>query len=174
MNAPRASGVPTVLLAIAVLILLFVLMFPSVTVGPSDSRGAQAKNDVSQIATAVTAFETEYGHLPGTNSGVVGQELLTTLTGGNPSLNPRLIVFLEVSPAKKGRSGIRDGVFVDPWGGPYQIAYANGADTWVTAGTNRMTIPKRVGVWNDPELGKPDRWFWQTAKLARRGVTSWD
>jgi len=174
MKSSRAFGIPSVFVTIVVLILLYVLLRPSVTVSTSYSGRTQAKNDVVQIATAVTAFETEYGHLPGTNSGVVGGELLTTLTGGNPTLNPRLIVFLEISPAKKGRSGIRDGVFVDPWGGPYQIAYANGTNAWVTAGTNSTTIPKRVGVWNDPELGKPDRWFWQPAKLARRGVTSWD
>ena len=33
----------------------------------------------------------------------------------NDTLNPRKIIFLEVLNYKRGKGGILDGVFVDPW-----------------------------------------------------------
>jgi hypothetical protein len=135
------------------------------------ARRAQAKNDVVQIATAVTAYECEYGRMPATNSGVVGGEVLAALMGAKSDLNPRQITFLEVETAKKNKSGIRNGVFVDPWGGAYQIAYDHDGDNRVVGGTNHMVLAKKVAVWNDPRLGRPER---DEKKRLKRSVNSWE
>ena len=173
MKASRAITLPEVVIAIAVLGILISLLFPAVNVGPSFSKKAQAKNDVTQIATAVIAFESEYGRLPGTNHGAVGGKVLAALMGSNSIINPRGIIFLEVNAAKNGKSGITNGIFVDPWGGAYQAAYANGTNNQVVAGTNGIEVHKRVAVWNDPALGK-DEWSWNPPNKARRYVTSWE
>jgi type II secretory pathway pseudopilin PulG len=173
MASTRAITLPELLIGLVVLFILLVLLFPArSSVGLDSSPKAQAKNDVVQIATAVTAYETEYGRLPSTNSGAVGGEILTVLLGEKSPLNPREIVFLEVQSAKKGKSGLRNGIFVDPWGGPYQIACDIDGDGFVTAGTNAVSVPKNVAVWNDPRLGTKE-WFANDQKRNKRYVTSW-
>ena len=174
MKSSRAITLVEVVVAVAVLLILISLLFPAVGVGCGDSAPkCQAKNDVTQIATAVIAFETEYGRLPGTNHGAVGGKVLAALMGSNSTINPRGIVFIEVGAAKNGKSGLSNGVFVDPWGGAYQIAYASGTNNRVVAGTNGIEVRKRVAVWNDPSLGK-DEWSWNPPNKARRYVTSWE
>jgi len=173
MSSSRGVSVIEVLIMIVVLVVLVALLFPAVNVGPEASSRAQAKNDVTQIATAVVAFEFEYGHLPGTNSGDVGGETLAALMGNNDTLNPRKIPFLELQAAKKYKSGYRDGNFVDPWGGIYQIAYASGTNQWVKAGTNGIEVRKRVAVWNDPNRSTVG-WNWNALEKQKRYVTSWD
>lgn len=172
---------PALLNGIAIILWVFLLgsiiasIFSSADSGPVASRNAMAKNDVTQIATAVNAFTTEYGVLPGTKRGNVDGELLATLAGHNHRLNPRDLVFLEVSPVKRGYSGVTNGTFVDPWGGPYQIAFDHGYINQITnAGTNGATfVRKTVAVWSDPNLD-PDASSLSETKKARRYVTSWD
>lgn len=173
MKASRAMTLLEVVIAVVVLGILISLLFPAVTIGPTFSKRAQAKNDVTQIATAVIAFDSEYGRLPGTNHGAVGGKVLAALLGSNASINPRGIVFLEVNAEQNGKSGIRNGVFVDPWGGAYQIAYASGTNNQVVAGTNGVEVHKKVAVWNDPTLGK-EEWNLSPPLKARRYVTSWE
>lgn len=132
----------------------------------------RAKNDVCQLATAVNAFVTEYGAYPGIN-GVVGGDLLAVLTGSNSSLNPRKLVFLEVNAAKKGTSGVTNGVFADPWGGAYQIAMLTGTNLAVSAGTNGGLVRNRVAVWSDPSLGKDGKSLSEKERR-RRYVNSWE
>ena len=81
MSSSRGISVIEVLIVIALLIASMALLFPVVRIGFSPESKAQAKNDVVQIATAVIAFETEYGRLPGTNSGGVSGDVLAALTG---------------------------------------------------------------------------------------------
>jgi len=169
----------TILGLLAAMFTLAALLFPSVTVGGNpDSPKAQAKNDVLQLATAIKAYEVEYGHLPGTNRGIVGKELMDTLMGTTNALNPRAIVFIEVKQAKNGKGGVTpEGIFVDPWGGPYQVAFASGANSIVTnAGLQGVEVRQRVAVWNDPSLGKGEPWwtFTKSPEPRRRAVTSWD
>lgn len=172
MVSTRAVTLGELLIGLAVLFILFVLLFPSpASVGLDPAPKAQARNDVTQIVAAVTAYETEYGRFP-TNSGTVSGEVLEALRGKPSPLNPREIVFLEAQTAKKGRSGIANGTFVDPWGGPYQIACDTDANGRVTAGTNAISVPEKIAVWNDPRLGNKG-WFVSAQKLARRSVTSW-
>jgi prepilin-type N-terminal cleavage/methylation domain-containing protein len=142
------------LIVIAIIGILMSLLFPAVNSALDAARKAQAKNDVVQIATAITAYETEYGRLP-TNSTTVSGALLTALTGQNPTENPRGIVFLEVQAQKKGKSGTNGNGFVDPWTTttPYAIALDTDYDNNVGVSTNGQasgstSIRKKVGVWN--------------------------
>lgn len=173
MKPSRAYTLVEVVIAFAVLFILLSLFFPAVGPGISSGKKAQAKNDVAQIAIAVTAFEAEYGRLPGTNRSAFGGKVLSALMGSNAAINPRGIVFIEVNAARNGKSGTSNGIFVDPWGGAYQIAYASGTNNRVVAGTNGIEVHKRVAVWNDPGLGK-DEWSWKPPNTTRRCVTSWE
>jgi hypothetical protein len=136
---------------------------------------ASARNDVVQIATAIVAFETEYGRLPETKGRVVGGDFLAALLGQNDALNPRKIVFIDVQNAKKGKSGLRDGVFVDPWGAPYKVVMDEDGDGIIlTAGEApgpvTLNLKKKVAVWNAPALHQdnPD-----PLEQKRRAVVSW-
>jgi len=172
----KVPGGGLILFSLAVLFGGYVL-FGHTACDFGDSRQAMAKNDVTQLASAVTAYEGEYGHLPGTGRSVVGTELMDALMGGNSlNLNPRQIVFFEAKRAKNGRGGVTpEGIFVDPWGAPYQIAFASGSDNIVTnAGPDGVEVHKRVAIWSNPAAGKFP-WFSDKAALQRRrAVTSWD
>ena len=172
---PPAFTLIELLIVIAIIGILMSLLFPAVNNAIDAAKKAQAKNDVTQIATAVIAYETEYGRLPDTNSGAqnVDGDWLKALGGSNvSSLNPRQIVFIEIQGAKKSKSGTNaGGTFVDPWGGNYKIAFDGDYDNNVTAGTNSQSIRKRVGVWNDPTTQSNNP---SPAQQKRRYVTSWD
>ena len=152
---------------------LFLALFLPPTGSPAAAQKASARNDAYQIAASAAAFQKEYGYFPATGHHVVGGELLTALMGSNGQMNPRNICFLEVDPAKKGRGGLTNGIFVDPWGGFYQIAFADGTNA-VTAGTNRSSVRKPVAVWNEPTPSADQPWWNREDKLSRRYVTSWD
>ncbi|CAN5331524.1 hypothetical protein BH09VER1_BH09VER1_49400 [soil metagenome] len=171
MRSSPGLGLFDILLVVAVLVILGLLLYPMVN-DPGIHGRSSTRNDVTQIATAVNAFVTEYGVYPGTN-GAVGGDLLAVLTGSTSSLNPRKLVFLEVNVAKKNRSGITNGVFVDPWGGAYQIAMASGTNQWVVAGTNGVTVRKQVAVWSDPSLDR-DGASLSELERKKRYVNSWE
>ena len=68
-------------------------------------------------------------------------------------MNPRKITFLEVLNYKRGKGGILDGVFVDPWAKSYYVGIDSDYDNRVGVSTNGATtenssIIKKVGVWN--------------------------
>jgi prepilin-type N-terminal cleavage/methylation domain-containing protein len=157
------------LLVVAGLILILMgLLFPAVQGAIDAAKKAQAKNDVTQIATAIVAFDTEYGRLPSANSAPeeVTGGLLSALMGTNDTLNPRKIVFLEVLNYKRGKGGILGGRFVDPWANPYYLALDTDYDNQVGVSTNgqtsaNSTIMKKVGVWN-------------SNTNSRQQVRSWD
>ncbi len=175
MATPRAFTLLELLGVVVILFILGALLFPTVSVGPSAAPTAQAKNDVVQLANAVTAFIQEYGRLPATNSGDVGGQLLETLSGEDETTNPGKIVFIEIPDVKKkGGSGIINGTFVDPWGAPYQIVFDADNNWSVTAGTNNAVIPKRVAVWNDPRLEEVEAGWFFLKKSKSRYVTSWE
>lgn len=151
------------LIVIAIIGILMSLLFPAVNGALDAARKAQAKNDVTQIATAVTAYETEYGKLPPgpTSSGAdIEGVLLQSLTGTSTNNNPRKIVFLEVNQSKPGKSGVdiitAPTKFVDPWGSAYQIVvdtdddYATPLDAKTAGATALVTtnLRKKVAVWN--------------------------
>ncbi|MCX6970290.1 MAG: prepilin-type N-terminal cleavage/methylation domain-containing protein [Verrucomicrobia bacterium] len=185
-NTPRipersAFTLIELLIVIAIIGILMSLLFPAVNSAIDAAKKAQAKNDVTQIATAVIAYETEYGKLPATNaSGVdVGEPFLSALMGSNTSsLNPRQIVFIEVPNAKVGKkSGLstNTGIFVDPWGASYQIAFDDNYDNIISsAGDNKgitaSSLRKKVAVWNNVTAMSNTT----DAQRKRRAVVSWE
>ena len=158
------------LVVISIIAVLAGLAFPAVNGAMDSARKARAKSDVTQIATAVVAYEMEYGILPTVTVSNVDSSLIGTLTGNNT----RKIVFLETSAWKKGKGGTNsDGAFCDPWDSTnvYKIAVDSGSlddtnyDNKIKAGTNSEIIIKKVAVWNVPTGTDSEK--------KRRYVTSW-
>jgi prepilin-type N-terminal cleavage/methylation domain-containing protein len=172
MKSSRAFTLIELLIVIAILGILMALLFPAVDGALQSARKAQAKNDVVQIATAITAYETEYGRLPLPSKTTVDSELVAVLVGGSGNTNnPRQITFLEVQTAKKNKSGTNGSGFVDPWGSLYKIKFDDDYDNRISgAGTNNASVMKKVAVWNDPSTHTNG----STAQKNKRYVNSWE
>jgi len=124
------------LVVIVIIAVLMGIAFPVFSSIQNQARKTQAKNDVTQIVTAVNAFYTEYGKypLPSSASGdgyTVGdgttssKAVFDALRGIDLTLNPRQIVFIAPAEDKtqtspKGKMG-SDDQFHDPWTSPYVI-----------------------------------------------------
>jgi type II secretory pathway pseudopilin PulG len=124
---------------ITVIAILIALLFPAFNGVQDQAKRTQAKNDVTQIVTAVNAFYTEYGKYPtmATTDATFGpgSTLLTTnetlfnpLRGLDLTLNPRQIIFIsppDVKDKANPRSGIGTdigtGQYFDPWGKNYTV-----------------------------------------------------
>jgi len=155
------------LVVISIIAVLAALAFPAVNGAMDSARKARAKSDVAQIATAVVAYETEYGRLPvtGTNDTVttnVSTSFVNILIGADTAVNPRNIVFLETSAWKKGKGGTNSSGFCDPWdaNSVYQIALDANYNTRIDAGNPTTNLIKKVAVWS-------------TNSVTNRRVTSW-
>src|SRR5213080_4428759 len=113
------------LVVIAIIAILICLLFPAFRSVQNQARQTQAKNDLTQIVTAVNAFYTEYGRYPTTGANDAAAEygpgylsskaLFDELRAKSTTLNTRQIVF--ISPAEdttqtspKGKIG-SDGQF---------------------------------------------------------------
>jgi prepilin-type N-terminal cleavage/methylation domain-containing protein len=155
------------LVVISIIAILASLGFPAVNGAIDSARKARAGSDVAQIATAVVAYEVEYGKLPSFTGNSVDTTFLNMLGTNDTVNNPRKIVFLETSPWKKGKGGTNGSGFCDPWDATsvYQIALDTDYNNEVTAGTNSTTITKKVAVWNNPTGTASEK--------TRRYVTSW-
>lgn len=118
---------------LAGLLLIFTLLFPTMS-GPHEEKGrSKAKQDTNQISVAVKAYGFEYKKWPvtGINRGEFtsdNKELMDILRAVSPGceeLNPRKIPFLEITNVKdpaKPKGGIGpSGTFFDPWGVPYKV-----------------------------------------------------
>ncbi|MFZ4777798.1 MAG: DUF4190 domain-containing protein [Terrimicrobiaceae bacterium] len=164
----------TVIGTLGLIAVLAALLLPAVASARNAAQKAMAKNDVIQIATALNAYNTEYGKFPdGAESArAVDGDLLAALTGLQSKDNPRGIIFIEVQPEKKGRSGTRNGTFVDPWGGSYKVIVDANHDNQITLDSSMgsKTIRKNVAVWNDTSE-HPGK---STLTMTRRQVTSWE
>lgn len=174
MKASRGFTLIELLVVIAIIGILMALLFPAVGGALDAARKAQAKNDVTQIATAVVAFETEYGRLPidSSDSVTMSDPLLGALTGSNVTLNPRKIVFIETQTWKKGKGGLKDGVWQDSWGYPIKVAVDHDYDNTIASagkspGPTANNLRKKVAVWNEPNSTKD-------AENKRRSVASWE
>jgi len=131
------------------------------------ARKVQAKNDLTQLVTAINAFYTEYGQYPvAAQSGVDsadyvggdddnGANVIDTLRVPIPStpplLNPRGIVFLNVLTAKSTTTpisgvGTTRHAWYDPWGSAYRFKIDNNYNSTLinpytaNAGTLSLTI----------------------------------
>jgi type II secretory pathway pseudopilin PulG len=135
------------LVVITIIIILIGFLFPAFRGIQDQAKRTQAKNDLNQIVTAISAFYTEYGYYP------LPQNITTDTTygdpsvGGNPNnsvldilrydtnhgdsawvqqINPRQVVFIEPPVAKdqtNPKLGIRftTGAWYDPWGYQYNM-----------------------------------------------------
>ncbi|MGH8045725.1 MAG: type II secretion system protein, partial [Chthoniobacterales bacterium] len=124
----RAFTLIELLVVIAIIAVLITLLFPAADAAFEQARRAHAKNDATQIATAITGYMSEYGKLPASGgSDVNDAKLMKTLAGINvDDLNPREVVFLEVPRAKKQKNGAEDdgsgsysSGYYDSWGKLY-------------------------------------------------------
>jgi prepilin-type N-terminal cleavage/methylation domain-containing protein len=135
------------------------------------ARKTQAKNDLTQIVTAVNAFYTEYGKYPiATDDTPLASTAglfyslravplgANALVNGVPAVNSRGIVF--ISPpdlaTANARSGIgSDGQYYDPWASAYKVAidgnYDNQISNPYSANAGASTLPVGVIAWS---LGK--------------------
>ena len=137
----RAFTLIELLVVIAIIAILIGMLFPAFRAVQNQAKQTQAKNDLTQIVTAVNAYYTEYGKYPLVAADTTitnNADLLYTLravdggtaNAGNAA-NPRKIVFISPPDAKNPanpRSGIATqtvtvngisipaGSFVDPWG----------------------------------------------------------
>ncbi len=68
LKSPPGFTIIELLVVVAIIGVLMSLLFPAVQGALDSAKKAQAKNDAMQIATAIVAYDTEYGRLPSTNS----------------------------------------------------------------------------------------------------------
>jgi prepilin-type N-terminal cleavage/methylation domain-containing protein len=146
-HEPNAFTLIELLVVITIIIILMAFLFPAFRGVQNQAKIAQAKNDLTQIVTAVNAFYTEYGKYPvadadqgtektfsATNRQLM--DILRSIPGNDPSptdpttnkYNLRKIVFLQPPNVKSDTAGSRrsgvsptDGNYYDPWGGIYSI-----------------------------------------------------
>ena len=166
------------LVVITIIVILLGFLFPAFQGVQDRARKVQAKNDLTQIATAVNAFYTEYGRYPTsatTDSAATygpgnasNKDLFNELRATTTVLNTRQIVFISPPDAKdqtspKGGIGKTDNQFYDPWGFAYSIKidadYDNQVANPYTADTGAGPTNIRQGViaWSvekDNTLGK--------------------
>jgi type II secretory pathway pseudopilin PulG len=99
------------LIVIAIIAILAGIAFPAMQGALDSAKRGQARNDASQIASAIKAYRLEFGRLPAAGSEIAA------ITGDNP----KKIIFLEAKQAKGGKNGISGSTMLDPWGQPYSI-----------------------------------------------------
>jgi prepilin-type N-terminal cleavage/methylation domain-containing protein len=149
VRSSRADGFTLIelLIVIAIIAILIGLLFPAFKGVQDQAKRTQAKNDLTQIVTAVNAFYTEYGRYPttattdatatyGPASSNANSAVFSELRGVSSALNTRQIVFIsppDVKDPNAPRSGIArntttvngisagPGDYVDPWGTPYNL-----------------------------------------------------
>ena len=183
------------LVVITIIVVLMGLLFPAFRGVQDQAKRTQAKNDLTQIVTAVNAFYTEYGKYPlpaGTTAdfpygpgGTTNATLFDELRGTSvTTLNPKQIVFIsppDVKDPAHPRSGIGTsmgiGQFFDPWGNPYAIKIDGDYDNQINPNpysANAGSSPLRQGIiaWS---LGKDQAGGSGDKKLdtAEDDVISW-
>ncbi len=139
------------MIVIAIIVVLAGLLFPAAQSVLDRAKKVQAKNDLTQILTAVNAFYTEYGRYPlpagvaADSSATYGPggsvpengDLMKELRGMSNVLNTRQIVFINPPDARdqtNPRSGTKTTTsgYYDPWGTEYAIAMDADYDNQIT------------------------------------------
>src|SRR5438876_5160566 len=151
-NRAVAFTLIELLVVIAIIAILIGLLFPAFSAVQDQAKRTQAKNDLTQIVTAVNSYYTEYGKYPLVAAdtiygpaGSLNDGLFYTLRavalGANAGdvANPRKIVFIsppDVKDPANPRSGIGTaaatvGQYFDPWGKAYNVEIDGGYDNTV-------------------------------------------
>jgi prepilin-type N-terminal cleavage/methylation domain-containing protein len=183
MTKEKGFTLIELLVVIAIIAALLGLVFPVFQGVLERAKKVQAKNDLTQIVTAVNAFYTEYGRYP--LAGTITTDTAATcgagsssskavfdeLRGKSTTLNTRQIVFISpgedtVQTSPKGKIG-SDGQFYDPWASAYAITidadYDNQVANPYTGSGGAGADPIRQGVitWSvgkDGTLGKSGKY----------------
>jgi type II secretory pathway pseudopilin PulG len=152
------------LVVIAIIIILAGLLFAGLRGAQEQARRTQAKNDITQIVTAMNAYYTEYGKYPlvaadtiyGPGGAPTNDALFNELRGlATATQNPRRIVFIsppDVKDSANPRSGIGTvtgaGQYYDPWGTPYAIEIDGTYDNSLVNpyAQNAGATPLQIGV----------------------------
>jgi prepilin-type N-terminal cleavage/methylation domain-containing protein len=144
----RAFTLIELLVVITIIIILMAFLFPAFRGVQDQAKRAQAKNDLTQMVTAVNAYYTEYGKypVPGAATSTPDDFWITDVNNADifnvmradgfswdstsgQNLNPRRVVFMQIPYAKDAtqpRSGIcpsgaNAGKYYDPWGNTYRL-----------------------------------------------------
>src|ERR1041385_2094468 len=97
VQSRRAFTLIELMVVISIIAILIGLLFPALRGMQDQAKRAQAKNEVSQIVTAVNAFYTEYGRYP------ISTTIDTTFgPGGSPTTNETLFTELRGCTAAAG------------------------------------------------------------------------
>lgn len=115
IQRPQAFTLIELLVVIAIIAILAGLLFPAGQSAINSAKKTTAKNQVVQIATAITAYETEYGRLPSVTGSSVDSGLASILCTTTNANNPRGILFLEANAWKNGKGGTNSLGFCDPF-----------------------------------------------------------
>jgi prepilin-type N-terminal cleavage/methylation domain-containing protein len=176
---PNGFTLLELLVVIAIIVVLAGLLFPAVQSVLERAKKVQAKNDLTQIVTAVNAFYTEYGRYPIDSTittdaaatfggrGSTGKPVLDELRAKGITLNRRQIVFISppedtTQASPEGKVG-SDGQFHDPWGTAYGFELDANYDNQVTnpygssGGAGADPVRQGVIAWSlgkDLTLGK--------------------
>ena len=148
----RAFTLIELLVVVAIIAILVGLLFPAFKAVQNQARNTQAKNDLTQIVNAVSAFYTDYGKYPtsatsdscfawqisGLTFEPFNAALFNELRGcpttgapgatcsGNAALNTRQIVYISppiVKDASNPKSGIGTGSYVGRFFDPWGSQY---------------------------------------------------
>ena len=136
------------MVVISIIAILIGLLFPALRGMQDQAKRAQAKNEVSQIVTAVNAFYTEYGRYP------ISTTIDTTFgPGGSPTTNETLFTELRGCTAAAGSCpaaatiNTRQIVFISPPDVKDPASPRSGIATQ-TVTVNGVSIP--LGSYVDP------------------------
>jgi prepilin-type N-terminal cleavage/methylation domain-containing protein len=164
----RAFTLIELLVVIAIIAILMGLLFPAAQSAINSAKKTTAKNQVIQIATAITAYETEYGRLPGTNSTNMGPALVSILCTTNDAINnPRGLIFLDSTLWKNGKGGTNSRGYYDPFPATnanvptniYNVSldysYANNqTNVALGGGFGTTNLTKHIMVWTTPVIDR--------------------
>lgn len=173
----RRSTNAFTLIEIAVVFLLIGILasiaYPTFVGVQNAARKTQAKNDLTQIVTAVNAFYTEYGKYPlATSDATITNtgDLFYTLRAVNGGVanagnaaNPRIIQYLNIPDSKdqvlpksgiyngatNAGAGLYQGAWYDPWTKSYVVAIDGTYDNQITPNpysSGAGSSPIRAGV----------------------------
>ena len=168
-KSQRGFTLIELLVVITIIAILMALLFPAFKGVQDQAKRTQAKNDVTQVVTAINAFYTEYGKYPcDAQTGTDAVDFFTAddtsnnklfdILRGDPNngfvqtYNPKAIAFFQPAIAKdtaNPKSGIGgNGRLYDPWGSCYLVRMDNNYSGFVENpyGSNAGFNPIQLGA----------------------------
>jgi prepilin-type N-terminal cleavage/methylation domain-containing protein len=149
------------LVVIAIIAILAGLLMPAASSAQNSAKKTTAKNQAVQIATAITAYETEYGRLPNFSGTTLSIANLGMLLSSDSSNNPRGLNFIEVAAWKPGKGGTNSSGFCDPFSSTnvYSVSldtnYSNiQSNVALGGGFQSTNLTRNIMVWSTPKIGK--------------------